>query len=67
MNIRAYIVSGVIEDYCLGFMSTEEMAAVAQNAAKYGEIRVAIKECEEILKKYAEDYTRLDDELGKTR
>jgi len=65
MNIKEYIVSGIIEDYCLGFLSIGEMAVVVQNAAKYVEIKMAINEYEQILKKYAEDgEPGPDDESG---
>jgi anti-sigma-K factor RskA len=55
MNIEEYINSGVIEDYCLGVLNPEEQQSVAQNAVRYAEIRTAIEENEDALKRFVED------------
>jgi anti-sigma-K factor RskA len=52
MDLEKYLCSGVIEDYCLGVLSPEETQEVAQNAKQFPEIEEAIREVEEVLKKY---------------
>jgi hypothetical protein len=52
MDLEKYLSSGVIEDYCLGVLSPEEAQEVAQNAKQFPEIELAIREVEEVLKKY---------------
>lgn len=54
MNLQEYINSGIIEDYCLGVLSPEEMRQVALNGMKYKQIKTAIEEYELALKLYAE-------------
>jgi anti-sigma-K factor RskA len=54
MNIKEYLDCGVIEDYCLGVLTPEQMLEVSQNAAKYEEIRIAIEAYERVLIEYAE-------------
>jgi hypothetical protein len=56
MNIMEYRQSGIIEDYCLGLLSEDEMREVAKNAKDHGEIRKAIEEFEAALKRYAKDW-----------
>jgi hypothetical protein len=55
MDLEKYLSSGVIEDYCLGVLSPEETQVVAQNAKQFPEIEEAIREVEEVLKKYTTD------------
>lgn len=55
MNVQDYINSGIIEDYCLGVLSPEEMRSVAQNALLYEAIQTAIEENELALKRYIEE------------
>lgn len=55
MNIKEYINSGIIEDYCLGVLTPEEMRRVALNGMKYKQVKTAIEEYELALKLYAED------------
>ena len=43
MDIDAYIASGILDNYCLGFCSEEEKKAVEQYAASYPAIRVEIE------------------------
>jgi hypothetical protein len=57
MNTEEYIKSGIIEDYCLGFLNPYEMGLVAQNALQYKEIKVAIEAYEMALKNYAAEWT----------
>lgn len=56
MDIRAYIESGVIEDYCLGILDAAAMQGVAQNAALYAEVQDEIDACQTALKKFAADF-----------
>lgn len=63
MNIKEYLELGVIEDYCLGVLTPEQMLEVSQSAAKYEEIRVAIETYERVLKAYAESLAG-DKEIG---
>ncbi|HWB26424.1 MAG TPA: cupin domain-containing protein [Chitinophagaceae bacterium] len=53
MNVKEYIKSGIIEDYCLGLLSPEEMQAVALNAREYQEVRHEIETYEHVLVQYA--------------
>ena len=55
MNLKEYINSGIIEDYCLGVLNPIEMRTVARKAERYPEVKNAINESEGVLKKYAED------------
>ena len=56
MNVQEYINSGIIEDYCLGALTPEEMKGVAQQAALYHEIKNEIDEYESALKDYAAEF-----------
>lgn len=55
MNLKEYINSGIIEDYCLGVLNPIEMRTVARHAELYQEIEDAINISEAVLKKYAEE------------
>ena len=55
MNLKEYINSGIIEDYCLGVLNPIEMRTVARYAELHQEIKDAIHLSEGVLKKYAED------------
>ena len=55
MNLKEYLDSGIIEDYCLGVLNPIEMRAVVRNAQRYQEIKDAIDLSEEVLKRYTED------------
>jgi len=57
MNIKEYIDSGVIEDYCLGALDAAGMQSVAQNAALYVEVRDEIEAYETALAKYATEFS----------
>ena len=43
MDIKAYITSGILEDYCLGVLSDAESVQVQKMAAVYPEIKKEIK------------------------
>ncbi len=53
MNVKEYIESGIIEDYCLGLLSPEAMQDVARNAELYSGIKNEIEAYENALAKYA--------------
>ncbi len=55
MNHRAYIASGIIEDYCLGTLSEEESKAVEERAQRYPEIKREIDAFMYTLERYALD------------
>lgn len=54
MNLKEYLSSGIIEDYCLGVLNPDEMRTVALNAERYKEVKDTIETYEAALKKYAE-------------
>ncbi len=55
MNLKEYLDSGIIEDYCLGVLNPIEMRAVVRNAQRHQEIKDAIDLSEKVLKRYTED------------
>jgi anti-sigma-K factor RskA len=63
MDLKEYLSSGIIEDYCLGVLNPEDMRIVARNAERYQEVKDTIEIYEETLKKYAEDLD-VDNEIG---
>jgi anti-sigma-K factor RskA len=64
MNLKEYLDSGIIEDYCLGVLNPIEMRAVARNAQRYQEIKDTIDLSEEVLKRYTENLD-VDNIMGK--
>ncbi len=63
MNLKEYLNSGIIEDYCLGVLQPDEMRIVARNAERYEEVKDAIEAYEATLKRYAEDLD-VDNTIG---
>jgi anti-sigma-K factor RskA len=63
MNLKEYLSSGIIEDYCLGVLNPDEMRIVARNAERYQEVKETIETYESVLKKYAEDLD-VDNEMS---
>lgn len=53
MDIKAYIASGVLEQYVLGKLSPQEEAEVEKNAEQYPEIRQELDAIELALEEYA--------------
>lgn len=53
MDIKAYISSGVIENYVLGLVSEEERKNVLRMQEQYPEVAEAVKVCEESLENFA--------------
>jgi len=54
MDIKAYITSGILEDYCLGVLSDAESVQVQKMASVYPEIKKEIKAFQNSLEQYAE-------------
>ena len=52
MDIDAYIASGILENYCLGFYSAEENAVIEANAITYPAIRREIEKIRGTLEDY---------------
>ena len=53
MSLKDYIDSGMIEDYCLGLLTPDEMEDVAKQAKIHPEINERINEYQLALKQYA--------------
>jgi len=68
MDVRAYKESGIIQDYCLGLLSKEDMKQVELYAAEYPEIQDEINSYHQALEQYAMDFVRVVPEhlKGKT-
>jgi mannose-6-phosphate isomerase-like protein (cupin superfamily) len=58
MDIKAYIASGIIEDYCLGVLNEQEMQEVDRLAADYALIRKEIISYQQSFEKYARSFAR---------
>lgn len=56
MSLKEYITSGVIEDYCLGLLSPDEMEEVARQAVIHPEIKERIEEYQSALIRFAEQF-----------
>ncbi|MBS1688197.1 MAG: hypothetical protein JSS96_05700, partial [Bacteroidetes bacterium] len=54
MNIEQYINSGILQEYSLGILSEQEKAVVEKNCALYPEIKMALRNIELGLQKFAE-------------
>jgi anti-sigma-K factor RskA len=52
-DLKSYLESGILEQYILGDLSSEEMLEVENNALKYPEIRSELAEIEHALLNYA--------------
>jgi mannose-6-phosphate isomerase-like protein (cupin superfamily) len=49
MNIREYIESGVLEEYCLGLLNADEQAAVLQICALFPEVKMELTVIEQAI------------------
>ena len=67
MDSKAYIASGIIEDYCLGILSNEESRKVEQYAQLHSEIEHEINAFMLALEQYAQDNAINPDEQTKTK
>jgi len=55
MDTKAYIASGIIEDYCLGILSDEESRMVEQYAEMHSEIKQEINAFMQAIEQYTLD------------
>jgi len=55
MDLKDYISSGIIEDYCLGILTEQESSDVLQHAKEHPEIKQAIDEFMQSLEEYSID------------
>ena len=67
MDTKAYIASGIIEDYCLGILSDEEGRAVEQYALSHPEIKHEMNAFMQALERYALDNAVSPDEQLRTK
>ena len=66
MDIKAYITSGVLEDYCLGMLSDTESIQVEKMATVYPEIKKEIRTFQNSLEQYAKAVARVPSPKIKT-
>ncbi len=57
MDIKNYIETGILQDYCLGFLNPVEMKEVELNAASHPELRNEILAYQKALEFYAMDFS----------
>jgi hypothetical protein len=67
MDNKAYIASGIIEDYCLGILSDEESRIVEQYAEIHSEIKQEINAFMQAIEQYTLDNAIKPDEQIKTK
>lgn len=65
MSLKDYIHSGMIEDYCLGILTPDEMEDVAKQANINPEIKERIDEYQSALKHYAGELSPENAEIHK--
>ncbi|HLK29536.1 MAG TPA: cupin domain-containing protein [Puia sp.] len=58
MDIKAYIESGIIQDYCLGILSSSENAEVEKNASLHTEVKNEIEAYQKALEKYSMSFAQ---------
>jgi mannose-6-phosphate isomerase-like protein (cupin superfamily) len=58
MDIKAYISSGIIEEYCLGLLPDKDKQEVELNASLYPLIKSEITVYQQALEKYATDFAQ---------
>ena len=58
MDLKKYIESGILEQYVLGLLSTEDRMAVEQNIEKYPEIKAELNQIEHALESYISIHQR---------
>lgn len=54
MDLKAYIESGILEDYVLGLTSEEQALEVEKNSQQYPELKAELNKIEEALESYAQ-------------
>lgn len=52
MDVSAYIDSGILENYCMGFCTESEKKEVEQNAVKFPEIKAELEEIRAVMEEY---------------
>jgi mannose-6-phosphate isomerase-like protein (cupin superfamily) len=57
MDIQAYIETGILQDYCLGFLTEAEMKEVELKAFTYPELQKEIFAYQQALERYAMDFS----------
>jgi mannose-6-phosphate isomerase-like protein (cupin superfamily) len=57
MDIKNYVETGILQDYCLGLLSPVEMKEVETKAAAYPELRKEILAYQQALELYAMDFS----------
>ena len=58
INIEKYLDSGIIENYCLGLASPEEVQQLEAYCTEYEEIRTALEEAQEALENYVWEFEK---------
>lgn len=58
LNVKAYIESGIIEEYCLGVTTRAQAQLFEEYCEQYPEIRAALEEAQQSLEHYAEGFAR---------
>ena len=59
MNVKKYIASGILADYCMALLDEHEAAAVLRLAQAYPEIQLEIDKNRSALESYAISYQRI--------
>ncbi len=59
MDIRAYIESGILEEYCLGLLTAQEEARVVAACAQYSELEMELAAIQITLSDYAKCYSKV--------
>jgi mannose-6-phosphate isomerase-like protein (cupin superfamily) len=67
LNPTTYIQSGIIDDYCLGFLNKEEIAEVEKMADSFPIIREEIISNQQTLEKYAGLFKSIPSKDSKTK
>jgi mannose-6-phosphate isomerase-like protein (cupin superfamily) len=57
MDIKRYIKSGILQDYCLGFLNQVQMKEVEMKASAYPELQKEIFAYQQALELYAMDFS----------
>jgi mannose-6-phosphate isomerase-like protein (cupin superfamily) len=58
MDVKKYIESGIVQDYCLGMLSKKEMQQVDQHAANHPEIKNEMEAHQKLLGQYAGSFAK---------
>jgi mannose-6-phosphate isomerase-like protein (cupin superfamily) len=58
MNVQDYIASGILQDYCLGFLTDEEKAVVDEHCRRYPALKAELEACQAALNGYAQQFSK---------